>query len=111
MEPATMDTLAMIALVVIPGLMTLAIGLMVIWLLERRAHRKMIKRTIPLEAEKTYIRKCFPDKPSDVLGDATLNESSAKSTTVRPIQVKVRFTREEWALPPSDLLTPKADWN
>jgi len=107
------DVLMFVGLVVGPAVITLAVGLMVFKLLDRFAPKKVSEHSIPCEAERKYLRRCFPDRPFDLLAAPTQDESipCTEPPQVVPLKVKVRFRREEWKLPAAELLEHRAGWN
>ena len=107
------DVLMFVGLVVGPAVITLAVGLMVFKLIERFAPKEVSEHSVPCEAERKYIRRCFPDRPSDLLATPTLDESIPYTAPLQvvPLKVKVRFRREEWKLPTAELLKHRAGWN
>jgi UPF0716 family protein affecting phage T7 exclusion len=108
---ATVNWTVVAALIAIPGLMMLCIGLIVIWLVERRATRRCLKAAISAAAERKYIRKCFPAKPSGVPGRTEAGGKPDKGSRVTPLKAPGRLERAEWGVEPREILDPRADWN
>ncbi len=109
----TADTLAYLALFALPALMMIAFSLIVMHVVDRLLERRRRSRYLSREMEERYIRKCFPKQPTDILFDAVLRDSSPHPVNekVKPLRVRTWLEREEWKVPPSELLDPKSHWN
>ena len=108
------DAVLMTMFIVVPVVMVAALALMALWWVDRR-NRWRTARAISPDAERKYIAKCFPENASDMVRDPmsidAASATSAASPKVRPLMVKINFSRDEWRIQPRNLLRPKADWN
>ena len=107
------DVLLISAILLVFALMILTAGLLALCLVSWVRHRQRLRRHVPPEVERRYIRNCFPDCTFDFPENRPVRESAPrkKSVKVKPLKVRVRFRRPEWKLKPAALLRHKVDWN